>query len=333
MQRAKVAAEPTDLRLYAVLEETAALLRDGHASLDADDALYRALDSVEALRTPPVEEAATSETPEYGDFPVADAVAAHHLSEELTKDATLMRWGWLEEGVGYLQVKAMWLYADLDIPDAVSQELGFVSAYAKTAAGLSAAELIDAEAAGARALLARVFADLNGARAIVVDVRFNGGGQDAVAFELLRRLGPGRTHVTNRRLRDGDGWTSTQRLYVDGLATAAVPTVVLVSPQTGSAAEVFAAGAGAMAHVTLVGSATEGAVSSTLDKTLPNGWDFTLSNEVYMDADGRPLEYSGVPIDVELGYPRDRQHFFASVVEDLDGDRLAVLRTIALLGE
>jgi len=49
-----------------------------------------------------------------------------------------------------------------------------------------------------------------------------------------------------------------------------------------------------------VGETTRGSLSDELWKPLPNGWTLSLSNEVYLDADGEHWEGSGIPPEVPL---------------------------------
>jgi carboxyl-terminal processing protease len=48
-------------------------------------------------------------------------------------------------------------------------------------------------------------------------------------------------------------------------------------------------------NVMQVGTATRGALSDRLTKVLPDGSDFSLSNEVYLDPDGKLYEAVGIP--------------------------------------
>jgi len=70
-------------------------------------------------------------------------------------------------------------------------------------------------------------------------------------------------------------------------------------------------------------------MSTTLDKKLPTGWDFTLSSQVYRDNNDKYYENIGVPVDYELNYIRgDRQAFFRIVANDLQKDKRDILTTI-----
>lgn len=53
-------------------------------------------------------------------------------------------------------------------------------------------------------------------------------------------------------------------------------------------------------HITRVGANTQGVFSDELNRILPNGWTFGLSNETYFTKDGRTFEGTGVPPDIEV---------------------------------
>ncbi|MNX93502.1 hypothetical protein D3C86_1256850 [compost metagenome] len=63
-------------------------------------------------------------------------------------------------------------------------------------------------------------------------------------------------------------------------------------------------------NFTKIGSTTEGIFSSTLERKLPNGWEFELSNEVYQDLEGQSYENKGIPADFPFEYAKDKDTFF-----------------------
>ena len=229
----------------------------------------------------------------------------------------------------------MWLYADLDIPKQLIDEMGYVGAYIETKdKALSDEEYAIKEQEGVNKTMSTVMDDLSTMDAIVIDLRFNGGGQDVVSFEILNRFITNKTQVATQKLRYGDKYTPTLPLYISGTDNAFTkPVYVLTSQQTGSAAEVFSISTMAMDHVKRIGSASSGALSTELAKTLPNGWHFSISNEIYMDIDGKLYENIGIPVNYELNYPKDRQTFFRSVVDDLEADKQNILNAIRVLKE
>jgi C-terminal processing protease CtpA/Prc len=52
----------------------------------------------------------------------------------------------------------------------------------------------------------------------------------------------------------------------------------------------------------MVGERTASVHSDVLEKTLPNGWSVTLSNEVFENSDGIVYEAKGVPPAVEAAF-------------------------------
>ncbi len=118
-------------------------------------------------------------------------------------------------------------------------------------------------------------------------------------------------------------------LFIEGTKNAYTkPVYVLTSQQTRSAAEAFSIATMPMHNVKRIGSPTSGGMSTALGKVLPNGWVFSISNEIYMDNQGTDYENVGIPVDFEKPYPKDRQTFFRSIVNDLETDKHNILHAI-----
>ncbi|MEM9822206.1 MAG: S41 family peptidase [Bacteroidota bacterium] len=327
-QREKLSKASTDAELYLLIEATLDLLNDNHAFLEAPDKVY---EEVEKLETKP-EESSQGEPAELGDLAVAKTVASHHLQEEMTEDSWLIQWGKLTDEIGYIQVKTMWLYADITIPKALIEDMGFVDAFIETRHKMYEGKYIKKEVQGVRKTMDRVMNDLASMKSIVIDIRFNGGGQDAVSFEILRRFSAQKQQVARQKFRVGEAFTREVPIDIDGTKNAFTkPVYVLTSPQTGSAAEAFSLGSLALSNIKRIGASTQGALSTTLDKTLPNGWVFSISNEIYMDNEGTCYENVGVPVDYKLDYATDRQTFFRTIVNDLGADKQSILQAIKVL--
>lgn len=323
-QKNKLSTTSSDVALYSVIKETIERLQDNHGFIEASEEVYQALE-----QSSDGEESIEEDLPTYGDFGIADMVAKHHLEEEMTTDSWLIRWGRLKDEIGYIQLKAMWLHADLGISESLMDSLGFVDAYIATFQNLYEGNYIDKEVEAVRNTMDRVMSDLMDMESIVIDIRFNGGGQDAVSFEILRRFNPHRLQIARQKLRYQEGYSPTTVLHLDAHAQAYTrPVYVLTSQQTASAAEALAIATLSMDHVKRIGSHTSGDMSTALEKKLPNGWPFALSNEVYMDTKENCYENIGIPVDFELNYPDDRQTFFRSVADDLSKDKQNLLNAI-----
>ncbi len=325
-QKEKLLKDPSSVNLYKILVETLVSLNDNHAYLEADESVYQLLEAETDSNEPSVTE---NQLPEFGDFQVADLVAKHHLDKDLTKDSWLLKWGTMKDSIGYIQIKAMWLFADLDIPQELIDEKGFVDAYVDTFHKMNESQYIEKEVLALRQLMDRIMHDLDHTKAMVLDIRFNGGGQDAVSFEILKRFNDQRRKSCSTKLKWKSDYTPVQALYMEATENAYTkPVYVLTSKQTGSAAEAFSLNAMALPHVTRIGTSTQGALSTALEKKLPNGWFFSISNEVYMDTKEKSYENIGIPVDIQLNYPDDRQRFFRSVVANLKSDKEQILQSI-----
>ncbi len=321
-QKAKLTQHSNKADLFVVLEDTYKKSNDNHANLEASDEVY---DLVERLYPEAKEPADT--VPALGDFHVAHTVAKHHLEEDMTKDSWLVHWGKIKDDMGYIQVLAMNTFADLT-PLTVYEE-GWHEAWVRARDTLFEDSYLKKEIEGVRNTMNRVMKDLADMDAIIIDVRFNGGGHDVVSFEILSRFIQDEKHIANHKFSYDGRHTPTDSIYNNVSENPFLkPVYLLTSPQTGSAAEVFCLASMAVPHVQRIGSATMGALSTTLDKILPNGWEFAVSNEVYMDTDGQCYENIGIPVHHELHYLKDRQPFFRSVINDLQKDKQSILEAI-----
>ena len=324
-QRTILETNPTELELYLIIEEALKILKDNHAYLEASSDFYEKFEAeLEAL-----EEKETDTLPEYGDFVIANLVTKHFLQEDLTKDSWLIKWGKMTDHIGFVQIKAMWLFADLNMSDSLIDEMGYVDAYVHKFYRMNESDYISMEKEAVRKLMDQVMADIGDMDSIILDVRFNGGGQDAVGHEILSRFNSSDRITFSRKLKNGDEYILAETVHLEPRRGAFNrPVFVLVSPQTGSAAESFSMYAAQVGNIKLIGSRTTGALSTALEKTLPNGWVFSISDEVWLDHDGQSYENVGIPVDIELNYIRERQPLFRYIADHLEEDRLEILKAM-----
>ena len=324
--RQKVTPQTTEATLYIILEELIETLQDNHGYVEPTDEVY---EQAEKLRPITVE---TDTLPEIGDFQVAKVVADAYLQEDLAKDTWLVHWGKMENNIGYIQLKTMWLFADLDLSKEEIKEKGYINAYVDAFTKLNEGEYIKKERAGVAKVMDSIMNDLQHTDTIVLDIRFNGGGQDAVALEVIKRFNDKKRVIATKKTRVGQGYTNSIPIYLEASDQPYLkPVYVLTSQQTGSAAEMATMATLGLPHIKRIGSHTQGATSDALEKRLPNGWYFTTSNEVYLDVGGKSYENLGVPVDYKLNYPKGRQTFFRSIISDVKGDQKMVLQAIEAL--
>jgi C-terminal processing protease CtpA/Prc len=150
--------------------------------------------------------------------------------------------------------------------------------------------------------IARDFADLKG---FIIDIRDCPGGDDDIAIMIIDRFCASRRVAFHRRTKIGPGdddYSPLKTWYLEpqGEVQFTGPIVLLTCESVFSGGEAFALAIRELPHVTIAGDHTNGIFSYTLDKTLPNGWDYCLSYQVYYSADMVCYEGKGVPVDIEL---------------------------------
>lgn len=151
------------------------------------------------------------------------------------------------------------------------------------------------------AIIKRVIADLKDTQAMVIDVRLNYGGHDLASLKIANHFTTQQQRVISQFTRSFAGETPQVHASLEPVAEPYTkPVTILASQDTGSAAEIFLMAMNSLPNITLVGEASNGRLSATLDKVLPNEWEFSLSNEVFIDSLDRRLEASGVPVDIHV---------------------------------
>ncbi|WP_349362101.1 S41 family peptidase [Streptomyces sp. H27-C3] len=130
-----------------------------------------------------------------------------------------------------------------------------------------------------------------------------GGGSDALGIQIAERL-TGRPYTAyTKRARNNPGdpasCTAGQPIRVGpapGVPRYTGPVAVLTGPLTISAGETFTQSLTGRHPAPLrIGENTQGVFSDTMDRSLPNGWTFTLPNEKYLNAAGSSYDGAGIP--------------------------------------
>jgi len=146
-----------------------------------------------------------------------------------------------------------------------------------------------------------VFGD---ARAMIVDVRHNSGGDDRVGKAIADRFADMKRLYMVTRDRNGpdhDNFAEPKYWHIEPAErTFTGPVVLLTSRLSLSAAENFALAMKVLPHVTIVGDTTSGCFADNEWHDLPNGWRFSLSKNLFVDADGRCWEGEGVHPDIKV---------------------------------
>ena len=144
-----------------------------------------------------------------------------------------------------------------------------------------------------------ILADWKDLEGIIIDVRWNGGGNSTNAETVASRFADMPRVYARWQQKNGPGkadlsaWT-TQSIRPRGPHQFTKPVVVLTSRATASSAEVFVLAMQVMPHVTIIGDTTGGGVGNPIFRELPNGWTYRLSTKIQADAQGRIIEGTGV---------------------------------------
>ncbi len=144
----------------------------------------------------------------------------------------------------------------------------------------------------------------DGAQALVIDVRHNGGGRVKEMSEALDPLLPEGTIMT-LRTKDGD-----ETVYSSDADMIDLPIAVLIDDQSISAAEFFAAALQEYGRATLVGTHTTGKGRAQQTFELSDGSAVNLSVEEYFTPNGNSLADVGIAPDIEVTLTEEQQADF-----------------------
>lgn len=153
--------------------------------------------------------------------------------------------------------------------------------------------------------------ELRGARALVIDLRDNGGGETQSMADLASTLLPAGLSLGRFTDRTGAVWlepyTRTALLSTaDSFERFGRPVVLLTGARTASAAEVFAASLRETNRASVIGEATCGCVLGIRRRhRLPDGGVLDVSEMDYHTAAGTRLEGTGLRPDVTVEPTRE----------------------------
>lgn len=283
--RSQLTPASTPAELHAVCRAMLDSLNDDHVSLEVPA----------AIRTPgppPVDFAA-----------VQQAIVARYVCDARSLHGGKIRWGSIDDRVGYLQINTM-------------EEFALTS---------------EGDVRIVRSAMDTVVRAFARKELVILDIRFNGGGYDDVSLEILGRFARRRERVLSRKVRRGDGFSPPEHVFVTPAASRLRGRVALLtSPETASAAETLALASMPMDHFTRIGSATNGILSDKEEGKMPNGWTYSLSNMVVEAHDGQVYEVRGITPHHRIDYARDARTLERQILEALPGGDPAIEQALSL---
>jgi len=305
----KVTTNTTDLELFTIFQEMIALLNDGHVEMETPEHLED-----EYQKTVPKTKRKYSALDE---FELNKNLASLYVDSLKNYNSGMIRYGRINKNTGYVQINAMVYLANYNVPQDLDLR-GFVSKYAETYMTRKAEIQREDEVSGVNYVLDKVLEELDGVSFYILDLRFNIGGKDGAALATLNHFTKDPRVVFTKKAKKGNGYTIPQELSVNPSKQNFKGNVYLLTSQkTASAAEILVLASLSDPRITRIGSATQGIFSSTLDKKLPNGWEYQLSNEVYEDLKGNNFENIGITPEYVLEYPKNSDQFIDYLSNDL----------------
>ncbi|MCX5199349.1 S41 family peptidase [Streptomyces sp. NBC_00249] len=187
-------------------------------------------------------------------------------------------------------------YADLPGGQGYLRISGFAG---YTEEGTYAAELAELDRALDTALGRRRTQPPTG---LIIDLRINGGGSDALGLHIAERLTDTPYLAYSKRARndpaDPTRHTRPQPAYVTPAQGTRYtgPVAVLTGGSTFSAGETFTqALLDRPGRTVRIGQPTQGVFSDVMVRKLPNGMSFGLPNEEFLTRSGRTFDGPGIP--------------------------------------
>jgi len=300
--RPKLNAQSTDVELYAVLKEMTSELKDGHVSIEKPESIEDEIDNNgtddRALRKMIISE-----------------INSKYVDSLKSYNKGSVNWGIINNNIGYIQINDFEDLANYQVDENLSPE-EFWNEYWENA-GESYNYPNDVLSSFEKQL-AIIFNDIKNTEVCIIDIRFNGGGFDQVGLEVLRYFTNKSTIAFSKKARIQNGFTEKQTVYIAPSKNHYTGNLfLLTSHQTASASETFVLASLNLPNAKKIGSNTEGVFSDVLSKKLPNGWEYSLSNEVYESTEGMNYERIGIPADYKIDYSDKSTEFYNNLLEDL----------------
>ena len=306
----KINENTTDLELYAVFREMIGLLNDGHVKMEVPEEI----ESEYQNQNKKTQEKKYSKLDE---FILNKEIAELYVDSLRNYNAGMVRYGLINSNIGYVQINSMLMLADYDLKKDLDLR-NFYGQYWEKAENRKDELQRQDEVDGINKILNSIIKDLPKAKSYILDLRFNGGGKDGVAMAIINHFSSKAKVAFTKKARTDIGYTSPQEIKINPFENYFKGNVYLLTSHfTASASEVLVLASLANPNFKRIGSTTQGIFSSTLDKELPNGWKFELSNEVYQDLKGENYENIGITPHFQLDYSTNKDIFLDQLSNDL----------------
>ncbi len=257
-------------------------------------------------------------------------VISNYVKDVKTYNFGVLNYGLLNDEIAVLQINGMDQFANYNIPNNIARSKA-EQLYEKHSEKSNNYTRDNTD--GTSYIMNKVLSEIKNTKACIIDVRFNGGGFDEVQLEILKKFATKDTLVVVKKARDGSGFTKKSNVYLRPSSNVYKGDVYfLTSHQTASAAEDFILCAmSAVPNAIRIGSNTNGIFSDILDKKLPNGWAFGLSNEIYESPNGLSYEATGIPPHYRVAYDKKGYWFYKKFYDDQTSKDEAIELVLSLI--
>jgi carboxyl-terminal processing protease len=306
----KVNDNTTDLELYTIFREMIAILNDGHVKMEVPE-------KIENEYKNQIEEQ-DEKYSKLDEFNLNKQIAELYVDSLRNYNAGMVRYGLINNNnIGYIQINSMLMLADYGLEKDLDLR-NFYGQYWEKAENRKDELQRQDEVDGINKILNLIIKELPQAKSYILDLRFNGGGKDAVALDILNHFSDKEKLAYTKKARIEKGFANPQKFKIIPSENHFNGNVyLLTSHLTASASEILVLASLANSNFKRIGSTTEGIFSSTLDKELPNGWEYELSNEVYQDLKDKNYENLGISADYQLEYSTNKDIFLDQLSADL----------------
>jgi len=296
--RAKFTEETDLFDFYIVLEDMIQEIKDEHSDIEIPEEfeerwydLYKPKDTTNYFKL------------------AKNKLLDNYVQQVQKYNGGQVSWGYINEEIAYIQFNGMDGLANYN-PENASEYWEIANEsddYPK--------DLID----GTHYIAQKIVNEIKDTKQCIIDLRFNGGGFDVVGLAFMSHFIDQEYEVFSKTRRFGDRFVGKQTIDIKPSEKPYLkPVYLLTSPYTVSAAETTIIATMNFPNFQRVGSNTNGALSDVLVKELPNGWEYTLSNEVYESMDGIVYEATGIPADYPIEYTRDEYLLFKTLNSEFD---------------
>ena len=163
--------------------------------------------------------------------------------------------------------------------------------------------------------LNKTLAAFQGKKGVIIDLRFNGGGWDKMAYKVAGRFVAKKQvgHLKKQRKKGTTKFGKLKSFSVKpkGKYQFTKPIIILTSDFTASAAEVFLLAMKDLPYVTIIGDTTEGIFSDMHEFKLPNKWEVSLSHQQFFSRE--MINYEGIGIEPDVKVLNSRKDLATNI--------------------